>query len=425
MTLFTCYILSMCFGRMHRRIVHPVSRGFLYELSKLGPQDVDDAFKSFSANPPENDRPRTMSHMDATLGHTLNELGADEVAQLMGTGAGDEGLSALLGIFQKSEAKPGQTPQPVYTEKTCSAFHLLLVGTVQRYGEAISNLCYQASLLRKAAGETTPDGEESKGKNLKPKAKKTKPPKTHKLLTNYAETAWKYARLLHLIAYSRMLRLHLHALSEKLSLPKASDANAASAYTGSWVEDGAHKSPTAGDGMELDPEAELTFLGSEAFATDKPTAFRRWLRIQASYFASVDSLSSYCANPAVKVDNTLTVSVLCIKPSGVKTPTWDYMKTIITQLPSKKAADFKPETIISQLEKIIDNFDPKTSQNQPCMLSKFKSIAKTNKPPGSGPRKYDGPVHCEAGWAALKSFPGAAKISTGAKQLVEVRSSLR
>jgi hypothetical protein len=371
--LFTCYLVSVSFWRMHRRFFHPTSLQFMFTLDVVGDQ-VTDAFKRFRASDQYAKDEFARSPKDIKLGQGLIELGAADVAELMGKEVDDELVSSLLGVFE--EGSQG----PVFTEKTCSSFHFLLIGIIKNYGRALSSLHGKAQSCRE---------------------KKTPEEDIINQLRGYAMDVWKYGQLLWRIAYTRMLKLHLRVLNARLRVDKAPPDYAISH---DFVP------------FELDegPDSDEVLNSLE----NNDSAYIKWMRIQSSYIASTDVLSVFCANSQRSMNSTLTLSLICAKHSGAKTPTWDYITQIIKEVTNESMDALD---IIRNLEKHIDAAAKDvTTEKESNMVKKFGPILSAHKT-GNTLKDFDGPVHCESIIGALKKNK---TFSADLLALCEVGSSL-
>jgi hypothetical protein len=366
---------------MRRRIIHPSSEKLSSQLERMLPEDITSAFTKMY--PKEDAAQLEQSKGDIALGIALKALDLAEVVEIMGLAVDNNDVSAFLDAFEEPDSVSPR--RPVYTEKTCALFHLLIVGTVRRYKKALQDL-YDIANKNKATKKLS---------NI-----------TINQLEEKGEEVWHYTQLLWHIAYSRMLRLHsevIASIPQKTSKPSLSEPAIA---RDNDMEDG---------DMDQGPE-EIDFVASPAYQNQMAKTYQKWIRIHASYFASLESLMHFCIRPEFSGSPDLTFSIIRMNPSNAKLAEWSDVKKYIR----KHVQDDQQgvaESIINNLKDHIENFLPATRES--TIRAKFKAILKGHT------KEFDGCVHCEAGWAGLKKRPELANITDrDLFELIIVMSSL-
>jgi hypothetical protein len=342
-------------------MTHSISADLLDRLISVKPEAIELAFRQFSTQELGDGGATSVS--DVALGITLRGLGVVTIARMTRTEL--EVASTFLDAFPKSGTGP--LPQ-VYTAATCQPFHRLLCHTLGNYRSTLTKL--------KKASEIAD--------------KKT-----------IAYSVWHYAYLLFVIAYSRMFRLHMESLSGTLNLDISRESTAVNADSGN-----ADAKPSDGETDDDEEEDEELDALKSLVKTNAAKGFQKWVRIQASYMASLDTLTRFCATPYV---SEVTFRLVAVNRNSEKYPTWPDVKTFISKIFPQDQSHAANEAM-ELLELYITKYEPGDRRRK--MLQKFRQIIEGHI------GTFQGCVHCEAAWVALKVFVKLAKISD--KELIDI-----
>jgi hypothetical protein len=309
------------------------------------------AFEKFSAKV----KSEVFTKADRHLGLLLDNLQVEGVAKVTGTMVG---VSELIDAFRSNEGTP---VLPVFTEEVCKAFHLLVAGAIRCYGAALTTLS------------------------------KTKPGYTSPRVAG-AVGVWEYSQLVWRISQTKLLRLHLEALEDAGVLTPLVYQAEASAYAiangiSGWRDDF--------DEME---DAALRYMGLHshlAGVKSMAQVYRKWIRMQASYFTAAHSLANFCALVPVATVPELSISLILLNPSVSPTPTWSEFEGFINQY--GPTIGLPAEEVIRNLKGHITSC--KLSKNTPSIFIKFSQIVK-----GAQKPEIVEVAHCEAAWVVLKLF---------------------
>jgi hypothetical protein len=190
---FITYLVTRSWKKMHRRIHHWSSQGFIYYLGKVDETALRDAAPA--ASPLRNDFPLSVKLMSMDRKNTIQKFVATT------TTGKPLAITSLLTACRDMEMMPRQegveTKNEVsglYNKTTCFEFHQLLVSTLLSFGKALEGYA-------DARGQRFED------------------------LVDRAEQVYVCGTLLWLIGYSRILRNHLQLLGKKgwLHLPANSE----------------------------------------------------------------------------------------------------------------------------------------------------------------------------------------------------------
>jgi hypothetical protein len=143
---FAKYMVAQCWKKMHRRITHPSSQGFVYTLSRVSEDNLRDRYCFLS----ELSMAQFPSRNDSVLGRLLVGM-ADEgqiesiIMKPCGRPELSSDLTHIITIFREMQQPSADIPKDelarnMYNEDTCWEFHQLLLTTILAYGKALASL---------------------------------------------------------------------------------------------------------------------------------------------------------------------------------------------------------------------------------------------------------------------------------------------
>jgi hypothetical protein len=322
---------------MWRRVQHWASSAFINNLQLVSPERLQSAAPYLS-------QIRRSNRKDSKLASILinNVQGLDEIMSSIKKTASD--LQPLCDAFAS------QTSLPHYNEKTCVAFHHLLVATLVGYRKALCDM-------------KQPGGD----------------------MTAKARKAWRFAQALWHIAYSGMLREHLQLLDMRQLL---AFADRAITNLKEEVADGDDYGAVEDhDAEEMDHVAKYT--------KDRPLTYARWIRLHVSHFVALEILTDFSTLPVIVEHGNIQISILTIRP-----PFKERMESRDEIIRNAIRADPKsrlnPDAIIATVNKMIEEMSNLLPVHEvPFIVKRFQEDAQPY---------LLGTIHCEAALASIMRY---------------------
>ncbi|KIM73336.1 hypothetical protein PILCRDRAFT_93097 [Piloderma croceum F 1598] len=303
---FGPYMVTQCWPKMHRRIIHQSSQGFILNLGQITEEDVKDRFaffQSIAATLPKRN--------DSALGILLVGMARDDqIEPLIMTPCGCPELSLRLThilaafgeIVGPSAKESNRLARDVYNEDTCWEFHQLLLTTLLSYGKALILLGKINDILQPNPTHRRKGKRTSTTVNINDLMQRRE---------EYTERVMLCGRVLWRLAYSGVLHRHLTSLSADLDAPKSNKAELAiyQTYTnfhcvpipGIVVEGDGIDREAGGEGDGIDCRAEgvggvgdeLREIIDDADLADlMGMTCKKWIRQQVTHWASLETISA-------------------------------------------------------------------------------------------------------------------------------------
>jgi hypothetical protein len=386
-------MVAVSWRKMYRRVTHVYSRHSMENLTTLTPVNMRIIFKRFASTI------KPHSGKDSDLAAFLVSLDEEALPNILDshlkgyqfpTESQPGDIKRLVYAFQATLSSQRQEDMGAYNEQTCFLFHLLLVATITGFTESLVSL-HNASTAKEdeyaqLAGATRADDR-----------------------LRYAQEVLQFGRLLRLIAYSKMLTLHLELLEAGNFLRTPSN-------TGS----GHMRNSAPGDGGNEDEDDDNDVaeeLGNSE--KDKAVTLRRWIQLLVSYWVAAESLGKFSASQGTTGANITLIHVRGKlgrrgEPDRKVAP-WDATIRRLASLPA--AADsqhpFDAEAAIDSFVKRIQ--DPHLDD---------KRIKAFRLPEGCfvapiGDVVFSGNIHCEVAIAMLLGYFARVKVR-GPEELTEL-----
>jgi hypothetical protein len=328
---------------MYQRIGRWSSMGFIHSIARVDDNTVRIACSEHHTGgrvdmlySSQRDRPLIMFMLQ--MGKTIQSIlanyrfagSAGSSATSQPTVTIDRLLSTFRGIM--NDPTSGSQLKMLYTEETCVEFHHFLVATLLSYSNALQTL---HNLAPSGGGEA-------------------------------AETVLHLSNLVWKISDSKILEIHLQAISGVLNEPSACAQNSYADFVGGEIlaeEDG---------GEDDNPPAP----GSQGVGS----LCRSWIRLQASHFEALHVLDSYCRGrgrnrspPPTGIN--IDISLIAVRAPPLEIEDWEKTVDRLATLP-----------ILHDTH----NFDLRAAKSYVCRRKKEKAtIHKNSQPRVSVP-------HCEA-----------------------------
>ena len=448
---FITYLVTRSWRKMHRRIRHWSSQGFIYYLGQVDEATLRDAVQPVS--PLRNDSSFSVRLMGMDRKNiirkfvTTTSTGMPLAITSLLTSCRDMEMMPRREGLEKEDEVSG-----LYNKTTCFEFHQLLVSILLSFGKALDGYA------------------DAHGK------------KRFEDLVDRAEEVYECGTLLWFIGYSRILRSHLKVLREEgwLHLPANSkedldkfsdftkfkktkdqvivqpidevngDADGAGSSDESGVDDcgdeggedederaakdqvivqptdevdgGANEAGNNGeDGTDdrgneggEDEDEEFENIADTVVSSGLSKSFLDWIRLQVDRFQAARKITSFMKRtrtPPIAL-TLLAVRVPTPKPAGeVMEPWHETIKNLCV-----KSKNVKPEETIRILQEKIDK--GKRAINASCDDEKKKTSifhkfdAETY--------QYDAAVHCEAALASMEKYPSAVVCDDALKAHIQV-----
>ena len=314
---FTIYLMTRSWRKMHRRIHHWSSQGFIYYLSKVDETALRDAAPATS--PLRNDFPLSVKLMSMDRKNDIQKF-----VTTTSTGM-PLAITSLLTACQDMEMMPRQEGlddedevSGLYNKTTCVEFHQLLVSTLLSFGKVLE-------AYADACGKPFED------------------------LVHRAAEVYACSTLLWFIGYSRMLRNHLKLLHKNgwLHLP-ANSKNDLSNFFGftnftntkgqvivqptDEVDRGADEAGNNGeDGIDdcgneggEDEDEEFKNIADKVVSSGLYKLFLDWIRLQVDRFQAARKLTTFMKRTRTPHINLtlLAVRVPMPKPADAVMEPW-------------------------------------------------------------------------------------------------------
>ena len=390
---FTEYLLTRSWKKMHQRIHHWSSQGFIYQLSRVDETALR-AVVEPAVPPLRNDIPLANKlvslHSDDLIWNVIKYKRTDE--PLM--------FNSLLTACQKMQTMPRSDRQDrsdepldepdetqdepevsgLYNRDTCFEFHQLLISTLLSFGKGLDE-------YRKYNGCKSD-------------------PQSFVNLVNCAYQVYDCGSLLWIIAYSRILQNHLRVLHNEgwITLPTNSKKNlddyidfttfknTKDQVTALDGVDGAGKG--SGDDGRGDEDEDFDTIAGKATVSgklDHAVAFREWIRLQVDRFQAARKITSFLKRTRTPPVNLTLLAIRHPKSMIAGEAMEPWRNTIRDIYTRTHGGEHETDKIIRILQGIIVR-EAKTKPDS--IFAKF--ISETY--------QYDASVHCEIIMAALKEF---------------------
>jgi hypothetical protein len=317
---FTCYLVSTCWRKMHRRMTHWSSQGFISNLGEITEDHVRSAFISRSPRPELEEE---IKGKDSALGHFVIEQSIEDVMNNPNVPSSTKTyleLPNLRAVF-KAELEPEQA----YNVDTCVEFHRLLINTLIGYGRALG-------MLKEVINAEMDEVNQSRGA----------------LLENHASEVYQWAVLLWRIAYSHMLLHHLKRLEADYRLTVPTHASFMIAKYSKFTS-------FNGDAEDVEyPDVELLTSSPTSLTSrsdSKALMFRNWIRLQVIHLASLSTLSTFSLGVEIHSRYDVNIRLFAVKP--FQAPLMP-CRTVIENLVPTTDREFDSECAITLIQEQID-----------------------------------------------------------------------
>lgn len=337
------------------------------------PEMVRDSYERFG-----KDLKRSASRKDSAFGRILMSMGKEGVHEVMMEypGADPRNTSQLTNLLAAFAKELGQHSEgaPTYNADTCLEFHQLLIAVLSGYRRALAAFRDAWPGADKGDDECT-DLKKEMGLDIKSTADKSE------ILLQRADALWRFTHVLWRVVYSRSLRHHLSILDAgaRLSLP----CNKAGRI----------------DDIDDDVDAELRRLHRDSQSL--LLKFLRWMRLHATPFVSLHTISTFSAREVDGIDVSFLV-LRSPRASSAPMEPWEATVSKLGKQPSTSGiAQSSVDAQVINAQAVIEFLklrrkDGNLDKNQ---LNIFKALSS----PDLG---FPGNVHCEAMLASIMRYIG-------------------
>jgi hypothetical protein len=353
--IFTSYIVSSCWKKMHRRISHWLSQGFIYNLGSLTHDMLQLSYREYA--PRRRERWR-----DSLLGRGLQSLSHKTIVGIMNqhpVGSHPK-PTLLLAAFKKMLEHPGEL---AYNSDTCVEFHHLFVAALANYAKALAILHTISNTMTPPLRQKTEAAAEVKRSGL----------------------------LLWMFAHSPMLRHHLEGLRKHGALYMPIEASCG--FYRSYLGFGDPIGEQDEDG-DVDVELRQLLRNDHRAAMDKIVL--KWICLQALYFESLHQLSDHYRRHGHQVPD-VEISLFAVRTPYVAMEHWEHtVRKAIVQPPSGQLLTrddpFNAETAMSLIKDLGQNSDATSDGKSGGMLSIW------------GRNMFFGAIHSDAALTSLIKY---------------------
>ena len=376
---FIEYLVTRSWKKMHRRIHHWSSQGFIYYLGRVDETALRDAAPAASSL--LNDSPLSVKLMSMDRKNTIQKFVATTST---GMPLATTSLLTVCRDMEKMPRREGLEKEDevsgLYNKTSCFEFHQLLVSTLLSFGKALEGYA------------------DARGKRFED-------------LVDRAEQVYECGTLLWVIGYSRILRNHLEVLRKKgwLYLPANSmnHLNEFLMFT---------NFTNTKDQVIFQPveDEEFEKIADTAVSSGLSKSFLDWICLQVDRFQAARKITIFMKHSRTPHINLtlLAVRLPTPKPADAVMESWhETIKDLCV-----KSTEVEPEETICILQEKInqgkraidDSYDGEKEKDS--IFHKFDAET----------YQYTAAVHCEAALASMEKFPGAVVCDDTSRDRLQV-----
>jgi len=365
------------------------SRGFIHKLAMLGRDSVQTAYQELRTRVTEQPtivEANFFLFNDTDFFSYMNVVMDDKVFNMIMANCPMPSATDAL-AFREACKMNGATPDSAYTEETCFGFHQLLVATLVAYRSKLRALVNELKGKEKGTKEVA---------RVETQERK-----------DTAYVVWTLSHFLWRLAYSGMLKLHLKALGQRLSIPNDNAAQVAAATEFLNTQDIGHQD----EDEDTEDDGELSESLEEPDGGISVT-YKRWIRMQVQHFQALKVLTSF----SHKVGLT-KVSIAFVRPSddirirNLK----DTIHDLFSQLNDYDRSLLRsPEhTIQLLLNKLNESKQLPHMRKNRDLLRAFVQYGSADSQDSENVQSLDAKllgIHCEAALICLRKFHKEANV---------------
>lgn len=440
---------------MLSRMSTPSSRAYLYDLSKLAPSLIENAWADFNLERAQGRDSKLIQYI-ATVDTDAFDL-FTESYQFPGDSSLPKLRALCADLYNRKERVC------VYDKDTCTEFHHLLVGVMNGYWIALDRLkagtmpfqreqqtifklkkkksgwdlgakaehvqSVQLGSLEEMMAEASKGGLD--GTRLRDcieslsrqeldhwiTTSEQKLKEWYKPLEKIASRVWILSQALWILAYSQSLRFHLASLAQAalLAVPNVGHMwTSDDVRTGAVQRDGhptgvrsrAPKAPMLEESNDIEDDIDIeTELGqvepNMGQGVDRSELWLRWIRLHSSHLASLNVLKRLCTRHNIGFEVSLLAT-----PRAKYSPKIGKWRPAVSSLFSD--VEYANSVCDTLRRKILANIDLPRAGNDRPLANIFKTFQQTLAEDTE--LVFSGTVHCEA---ALATAAAAANLDAG------------
>lgn len=400
MPQFILYLVTRSWKKMHRRIRHWSSQGFIYYLSKVDETALRAAVEP--AAPLRNDTLLSAELIAMDRKNTLHDPATNTITGMpLATTSLLTACRDMQNMPTRARREPGEQ-SGLYNRATCFEFHQLLVSTLLRFGKALDGYASAKSF-----------------EDLLKSAKEVNRCVTLLWFIGYSQILENHLKVLHT---KKLLQLPMNSqedldkffnftnfarTTKKQVIPQLTDeVDGRADDAGDSDEGGVEEVDDCGNEVGANEDQEFRVIVEKAVSSDLYTAYLEWIRLQVDRFQAALKITSFMKRTRTpRIDITL-LAVRRTEPKPVGEVMEPWGETIKDICARSEGVD--PGEIIHILEEKIHQGMKKTPKDS--VFHKFS--AKTY--------EYNATVHCEAALAAIDKFPGAVVCDDAVREHIRV-----